>query len=211
MYYPIMLKLTNKRCTVVGGGRVAERKIKTLLQHGGHVTVISPELTEGLTALAAEEKIHWLRCSYKAGHLKGSNLVIVATNNPQVSRACCEEAKAFGILINVVDLPELGDFIVPANHRQGDLTISVSTEGKSPMLSREIRRELAERYDSSYGHLVDILGQIREQAQVEIQNSHSRKRLYEILVQEGLRGNRDLWQTYEVFKCKEGEETNEDN
>lgn len=206
MYYPIMLQLAGRRCTVVGGGRVAERKINSLLQHGGQVTVISPKLTPHLLTLAQGGKIQWQKRFYEKGLLRGSELIITATDDPLVSQACCEEARALGIMINVVDMPERGDFIIPAIHRQNSLTFAVSTEGKSPLLSRAIVAELAQRYGKDHGHLVDILGKIRERAQLEIKDSVKRKELYEILVQAGLTGTADLWEIYEAFKYKEGEE-----
>jgi len=181
-YYSIMLDIEEKPCTIIGGGRVAERKALSLLEHGANVTVISPEATEKLQALAADAKIEYVKRAYMPGDLKGSKLVYVATNNLEVSRDCRLEAEAEDIIINVVDVPSLCDFIVPAVVKRGELTISVSTNGCSPMLSRRLREELEEAYGEEYGDYVAILGALRTIAMKELKDIKLREELFRTIV-----------------------------
>ena len=181
-YYSIMLDIEEKPCIIVGGGRVAERKALSLLEHGAKVTVISPEATDKLKELAANRKIEYVKREYMTGDLKGSKLVYVATDDLEVSRACRLEAEMEEIIINVVDIPALCDFIVPAVVKRGDLTISVSTSGCSPMFSRRLREELEEAYGEEYGHCVAILGELRTIALKELKDIKQREELFRTIV-----------------------------
>jgi len=161
-YYPINLKLEDRPCVVIGGGNVALRKVRSLLACGGRVKVISPELCPGLRSLAGEGEVQWLRRGYRAGDLEGAFLVIAATDDEEMNARVASEAKERGVLLNVVDDPERCGFIVPATVQRGDLVITVSTSGKSPMLARKIREELERRFGPEYGPYVDFLGRVRE-------------------------------------------------
>ena len=135
-YFSICLDLSGKICIVIGGGKVAERKVQGLLACGARVTVVSPELTTGLEELAAEEKINLIQRPYQEGDLLGAFLAIAATDEPQVQRRVHAEAMHANLLLNVADVPELCNFILPASLRRGDLVIAVSTGGRSPALAR---------------------------------------------------------------------------
>lgn len=160
-YFPICLDLAGRRCTVIGGGRVADRKIRALLDCGGDVTVISPELTPDLRGLAREGKIVWRARCYEDGDLAGAFLVIAATDDRATQEEVRREAEERSILLNVADVPELCNFILPATVRRGDLTVAVSTGGGSPALARRLRRELESRFGPEYETLVDIMAALR--------------------------------------------------
>ena len=160
-YFSICLDLSGKICIVIGGGKVAERKVQGLLACGAGVTVISPELTEALRELAAAERINLIQRPYEDGDLLGAFLVIAATDEPQVQRKVHEEAARANLLLNVADVPELCNFILPATLRRGDLAVAVSTGGKSPALARRIRERLDEIFPSEYEEYVTLLGLLR--------------------------------------------------
>lgn len=160
-YYPVFLNLTGRPCTVVGGGRVAERKVKGLVACEASVTVISPEITPGLAELHSRGELTWVERSYRAGDLAGAFLVIAATDDTEVQVLVHDEAERLGILLNVADVPDLCGFILPATVRRGDLAVSVSTGGKSPALARKLRLELEKKIGPEYRTLVDILGVLR--------------------------------------------------
>lgn len=160
-FYPICLDLDGKSCVVIGGGRVAERKVLGLLSCAARVSVVSPELTEALLQQFKKGLIHWVEREYRHGDLKHAFLVIAATDDEETQQRIFEEAGAHNILLNVVDVPGRCNFILPATVRQGDLIISVSTSGKSPALARKLRIELEKKYGAEYRVLVEILGAIR--------------------------------------------------
>ena len=130
-YYPIMLKITDKRCIVVGGGSVAYRKICSLLEYDAKITVISDKLCEKLQKIKDQNKIEWVSRNYQEGDLQGASLVFAATDNIAVNEQVYKEAQKRDIPANIVDIPDLCDFIVPSKIEQGDLTIAISTNGKS--------------------------------------------------------------------------------
>lgn len=162
-HYPINISLVNRKCIVVGGGTVAERKVEMLLEFGGDVTVVAPDLTPGIERLAESGEIRLVREAYPEGMLDGAFLVIAGTDDREVNRAVSSDAQRLGILVNVVDDPELCTFFVPAVVRRGDLVISVSTSGKSPSLARRVREEIEQTYGPEWGELADLLGELRDE------------------------------------------------
>ncbi|MBU4034586.1 MAG: bifunctional precorrin-2 dehydrogenase/sirohydrochlorin ferrochelatase [Proteobacteria bacterium] len=161
-YFPVCLKIAGRQCLVIGGGRVGERKVKGLLDHGAKVKVISPELSESLSALEQAGTIDWLPRLYQEGDLAGAFLVIAATDDPAVQERVHAEAEELNILLNVADVPKWCNFILPATARRGDLSVSVSTAGKSPALASTLRQALEVQFGPEYGVLVNILGALRE-------------------------------------------------
>lgn len=161
--YPINLVLKGKSCAVIGGGKVAERKVHSLLSGGAKVTVYSSTLTNGLVKLADEQLISVCLHPYKPGKLAGFFLVICATNDSEVNRSAALEAKQAQALVNVVDAPELCDFTVPASLERGDLLFTVSTGGHSPKLARLIKEQLAKEYGEEYSTYLLLLGKIRDE------------------------------------------------
>lgn len=138
-YYPIFLNIEGKRCVVIGGGRVAKRKIEGLLRAGANVVVISPNLDEEL-----KKMVLWIEREYKDGDLDGAFIAIAATNNEEVNQMVYNEAEKRGILINVISSPYLCRFIVPSIIEKDNFTIAISSAGKNPSLSKKIRLKLEE-------------------------------------------------------------------
>ena len=161
-YYSVMLDIKERPCIVIGGGRVAERKIDGLLAAKAKVTVVSPEVTKTIQEWASQAKLTWLDRDYQNGDLKGYFMVTIATNNRVVNQIIYQEADHGTQLINVVDFPEQSNFIIPATMKRGALQISVSTSGASPGLAKKIRSELEEAYGLEYEDYLDFLKQMRE-------------------------------------------------
>ncbi len=161
LYYPINLNIRDKRCLVVGGGKVAERKVETLLSGGAKVTVISPEITSDLRDLLEAKRIIYEARDYRRGDLQGVFLVIACTDDPAVNAAVSSEAEERSTLCNVVDKPDLCNFTVPSMVVRGDLLITISTGGKSPALAKKLRRELEEAYGREYAGFLRIMGAVR--------------------------------------------------
>ena len=180
--YPLLLtNLDCVRCLVVGGGAVAERKARDLIAGGAQPLVISPALTDGLSALAGEGRIMHRARRYEEGDLRGAFLAIAATDDAAVNAAVANEGAALGILVNVADAPEAGNFHTVATVRQGDLLLTVSTGGASPALAARIRAELAARYRAGYGALLALLRRLREGPARQLSPQH-RAKLWERLL-----------------------------
>jgi len=145
----------------VGGGQVALRKAKALLECGASVKVVSPELCDEMNDLARRSEMEVVPRGYETADLRGVLVVIAATNDTEVNKMVAAQAESRGLLVNVVDDPEKSVFIAPAYVRRGDVTIAVSTGGRSPALARKIRIRLESEYGPEYGLLVELLGQIR--------------------------------------------------
>jgi precorrin-2 dehydrogenase/sirohydrochlorin ferrochelatase len=182
--YTISLDLFQKDCLVVGGGQVAERKVRSLLECGARVKVISPEITPGLGKLAAEGLILYREGFYQDIDLTGVFLVIGATDSEEVNRRVADDCAARNLVVNIVDDPGKGNFFVPAVVRRGALTIAVSTEGKSPMLARKIREELERAYGPQFSEFLELLGQLRERVINNETNEQKKRNLLEELVSE---------------------------
>ncbi len=160
--YPIFLNLEGKKCLVVGGGDVAERKITGLLGCKAGVTVISPVVNEKIDELVKESKLIYKKKAYQNGDIKGFFLVIGATDSMEINEIISTEAKELEILYNIVDIPDLCNFFVPSVVNSGDLKIAISTNGKSPALAKKIRKELEDIYGDEYVVFLDYLGKVRE-------------------------------------------------
>lgn len=162
-YYPIFLNISGKRCVVVGGGLVALRKVNTLLENEASVKVISPGLCPELSQLAKSRAIQVLQRNYNGGDLRGAFIAIAATDDGEINNEVAEEARAKGVLVNVVDDSEHSDFIVPSQLRRGDITIAVSTAGKSPALARKIRIRLEKDFGAEYASLALLIDEVRSE------------------------------------------------
>lgn len=162
-YYPVFLNIAGRRCLVIGGGEVAERKATSLLDCGGRVTVISPRLSPGLEEKQAQGAIEALARDFQPGDLEGAFLVIAATDDPGVNDKIVREARKRGILINVVDQPGECDFIVPSVVRRGELVVAISTGGRSPALARKIRQDIEKHFGPEYGTLLELVSQVRRE------------------------------------------------
>jgi siroheme synthase-like protein len=160
-YYPIFFNLRGKKGVVVGGGKVAFRKVRRLLGYGADLTVVSPKPCPEIVKLSKDGLIRLIRRDYEARDLKDAMIAIVCTDVKEVNRKVAVEAKKGGVLVNVADDLEPSDFIIPSILRRGNLTIAVSTSGVSPALARKIRVKLEKSFGEEYGSLLSIIGEVR--------------------------------------------------
>ena len=160
-FYPIFLNISRKQCVVIGGGKVALRKVITLYEHGADITTISPTPCPELVELAEKGQITILRRNYQAGDLKKAFIAIAATDDSAINKQIVAEAKSESVLVNVVDNSESSDFIVPSYMRKGDISIAVSTSGVSPALARRIRVKLEKELGNEYALLSKLVGEVR--------------------------------------------------
>ncbi len=158
-YYPAFLDLKNKNSVVVGGGKVAERKAKVLIKAGANVKIVSPELTKGLEKLAAQGKLDHIKRNYRKIDVKNCFIVIAATSSPDINRKVASDAQC---LVNVVDSPSSGNFIVPSSISRGGLNIAISTGGASPAMSRAIRKEMEQHYDAEFSRYLRFVETTRK-------------------------------------------------
>jgi len=185
-YYPIAIDLKGRRCLVVGGGSVALRKVEALLEYGAEVIVVAPEVQPEIAALADGHRIVLCRRPYEASDLQGAAVVIAATDDPEVNAAVSRDAASAGVLVNVVDQPELCSFIVPATVRRGDLTLAIYTAGKSPALARRLRERLEKEFGPEYGALADLMGEMREEVKRRYSNRRDREAALRRMLDAGL-------------------------
>lgn len=185
-YMPLMIRLRNMRCLVVGGGSVACRKAKALLQYGVRLTVISPVIEQELKRLYASGLIRWKRKRFSVIDLFGCRLVVAATDEPKVNRRIDVWSKKLRILNNAVDDPINSNFIFPAIYGLEPLTIAVSTQGKAPALARKIRNELAEVYGPDYKAYLEAMVRLRTDV-LKTESDAARRR---ILIEQGLTTNK---------------------
>lgn len=157
--YPIFLNLQDRYCVVVGGGKVAGRKVGKLLRARARVKVVSPEIEPDLAKSAVEVE----QKPYEVGDLAGAVLAFAATDSREVNAAAAREAKELGIPVNVADNPSEGDFALPSTLRRGGLQVAVSTGGASPTLAREIRGELEEMFGPEWAGVVEELEKARRE------------------------------------------------
>ncbi len=180
--YPIYLNLTSQECLVVGGGKVAERKVNTLLEYEARIKLVSPEVTPMIGSYAADNLISWRRGIFQPEDLAGISIVFAATGDNLVNQEISALCHQHGIWINAVDDPPNCDFLVPSILRRNSLCIAISTEGKSPLLAAKLRRELDSLIPIEYGEWVDILGKLREEIKRSDLGLAERQQLFESLV-----------------------------
>src|SRR3989337_4068042 len=145
-YYPIYLDLTGKRCVIVGGGKVAERKCASLIKTDAEITLIAPEITKKLKGYKDKGLIKHIERTYRKGDIRSAFIVISATDSSETNERVARDAKSLHKLTNIVDTPDLCNFIVPSVFRRGTLSIAVSTGGVSPAFAKAIRNELEQIY-----------------------------------------------------------------
>lgn len=180
--FPVNLDLKDRKCLVIGGGRVAERKVRSLLHCGAEVWVASPELTEGLEKLVEEGAVHFVSRCYATEDLDGCFLVISAADDREVNSRVADDCLARNIPVNVVDDPVRCSFTVPSVLRRGPLCIAVSTTGKSPLLAKKIREELEDLFGPEYAEFLELMGEIRNRVIKNVPDKETRRRIFECLV-----------------------------
>jgi len=163
LLFPAFLKLADRRCLVVGGGRVAEEKTQGLLRAEAQVRVIAPEATRRIRAWAREGKICWDARAFRTADLNGMFVVVAATSSPTLHGQIYAHAKRRGVLCNVVDDPEHCDFYYGSVVRRGELQIAISTGGHSPALAQRLRKRLQRQFGAEYKEWLEELGATRKQ------------------------------------------------
>ena len=160
-HYPLFFDITGRKCVVVGGGNVAERKVERLLTCGARVEVVGKSLTPLLAEWKREGKLVHCDADYEGSSLGDAFLVISATDDEAVNGQIAKDARAQGIPVNIVDDLARCDFILPSIVERGDLLIAVSTSGRSPALAKKLRKELETAYGPEYSILLEMLGELR--------------------------------------------------
>jgi precorrin-2 dehydrogenase/sirohydrochlorin ferrochelatase len=181
-FYIACLKLTGRRCVVVGGGDIGLEKVDGLLACDGDVVLIAPEAHEALQALAAEGSIRWEQREYETGDLEATFIAIAATDDTDVNIRVFNDAEKRAMLVNIVDVPPLCNFILPAIVRTGPLAIAISTAGASPALAKRIKSEIAEAYGEPYAQLAVLLNEARGWAKGTLPTYQDRKDFFEGIV-----------------------------
>ncbi len=182
-FYIACLKLTGRRCLVIGGGEVGVEKVEGLLACDASVTVIAPGVEPVLEEYAREGSLDWERREYTGpADLEGAFLVIAATNDSEVNIAVFHDAERRAMLANVVDVPPLCNFILPAIVRTGPLAIAISTAGASPALAKRMKREVSELFGEEYARLAILLNDVRGWAKGTLPTYQDRKAFFEEIV-----------------------------
>ncbi len=181
-FYPVNIDLTGRLCVVIGGGRVAERKVRGLLSCNAEVQIISPDVTPGIEELSDNSQVTLVRRAYQAGDLEKAFLIIAATDDIDVQHHVHLEAEEREVLINVADVPQKCNFILPATVRRGDFTVSISTGGKSPALAKQLRMELEKQFGLEYEILVELLGALRNNILSEVRESGKTETVFHQLI-----------------------------
>jgi precorrin-2 dehydrogenase/sirohydrochlorin ferrochelatase len=181
-FYIACLRLTGRRCVVVGGGDVGLEKVEGLLACDADVTLVAPEAHPALQQLAHEGSIKWVTRSYEEGDLDGALIVIAATDDTDVNIRVFDDAERRAMLVNVVDVPPLCNFILPAIVRTGPLAIAISTAGASPALAKRMKREVSELFGEPYAMLAVLLNEARGWAKATLPTYQDRKEFFESIV-----------------------------
>ena len=181
-FYIACLRLSGRKCLVVGGGDVGLEKIEGLLACDGEVVLVAPDASEEVRALAAEGSIEWVRRRFEPADLEGKFMAIAATDDTDVNIAVYDAAEERAMLVNVVDVPSLCNFILPAIVRTGPLAIAISTAGASPALAKRMKREVAAMFGDSYAELAEVLNEVRGWAKGTLPTYQDRKAFFEEIV-----------------------------
>jgi precorrin-2 dehydrogenase / sirohydrochlorin ferrochelatase len=175
-----MVNIRDKEITVIGGGKVAYRKVKSFIAFGCTVKVISPKIINEFKNI--EDKVILIRDFYKLDCIKNSFIVVAATDNRDLNKQIGLYCKEKNILCNVVDDPGLSSYIVPSIVKRGDLVISISTSGKSPSLASKIKKDIEEQYSDDYEEYLNLLGDIRSKIIDKYENNDEKRYLLNNLI-----------------------------
>src|SRR6476469_8282565 len=181
-FYIACLKLTGRRCLVVGGGEIGLEKVEGLLASDGRVVLVAPDAVEELQELAAEGSIEWIRRDYEPSDLERTFIAIAATDDTDTNIRVYEDAERRAMLVNIVDVPPLCNFILPAIVGQGPLAIAISTAGASPALAKRIKRQVADECGEPYARLAILLNEVRGWAKGTLPTYQDRKAFFEEIV-----------------------------
>ncbi len=181
-FYIACLRLKGRRCLVVGGGDIGLEKVEGLLACDAEVTLVAPEAQPALVELALEGSITWERREYREQDLEGCLIAIAATADTDVNIRVFQDAEQRAMLVNVVDVPPLCNFILPAIVRTGPLAVAISTAGASPALAKRMKREISELFGEEYAELAVLLNDVRGWAKGTLPTYQERKEFFESIV-----------------------------
>jgi precorrin-2 dehydrogenase/sirohydrochlorin ferrochelatase len=181
-FYIACLRLSGRRCLVVGGGAVGLEKVEGLLACDADVLLVAPEVEPALQEYAREGSIRWERRPYQPADLEGAFMAIASTDDTDVNIRVYEDAETRAMLVNVVDVPPLCNFILPAIVRSGPLAIAISTAGASPALAKRMKREIADAFGEPYARLAVVLNEARGWAKATLPTYQDRKAFFEGIV-----------------------------
>jgi precorrin-2 dehydrogenase/sirohydrochlorin ferrochelatase len=181
-FYIACLRLKGRRCLVVGGGDIGLEKVEGLLACDATVTLVAPEAHPALVDMALEGSIEWVRREFREDDLDGALIAIAATNDTDVNISVFNAAECRAMLVNVVDVPPLCNFILPAIVRTGPLAIAISTAGASPALAKRMKAQIAETYGEPYARLAVLLNEVRGWAKGTLPTYQDRKAFFEGIV-----------------------------
>ena len=199
--YPIFLELGDRRAVVIGGGSVAARKAQALLNAGTRLVVVAERIDNMMTVICQGKNAELIKSSYAKEYLAGAVLVIAATNNNQLNKQIYKDCQELEILCNVVDVPELCDFYVPAVVKRGDLQIAIGTEGRCPAYTGHIRKKLEKIFTEKHGQFLAELEQLRNRIIKEVTEPADRKAMLGELADDKsfeyfVENDRIQWQTF---------------
>lgn len=181
-YYPAFLDLRGRRCVVVGGGPVAERKAVSLLDAGADLVVVSPVLTASLKDLAGKRALIHRQKNFDEQDIAGAYLAIAATGDAAVNESVARACRKQGVLVNAATSPEDGTFIVPSVVARGGLLIAVSTCGDSPALARKVREDLERAYGPEYGVFLEKMATMRRRLLADVADENVRRKVHQAVV-----------------------------
>jgi precorrin-2 dehydrogenase/sirohydrochlorin ferrochelatase len=203
MNYPIMLKLIGKKVVVIGGGKVAERKVHSLLSTGADVVVVSPEATAEIQLLFEDGKIVWQKKVFSVEDLRDAALIFAATDDQEINMSVKSLAGKHQ-LVTMADDPEYSDFHLPAHVQRGRLSIAVSTGGASPTLAKKLRALLEQQFDERYEEYLDFLFTTRQWILKEVEDVSLKRKLLTAIVSEDFFNSQnrpeDFRRLYEKWK-----------
>ena len=199
--YPIFLEMCGRRAVVIGGGDVAVRKAQALLAAGARLVIVAKETDDALTALCQGSNAELIRSKYSKDYLAGAVLAIAATNDPKLNKRIYNDCQELEILCNVVDAPELCDFLVPAVVKRGDLQIAIGTEGHCPAYAGHLRKRLEQSFTDKHGEFLAELETLRKRIIQDVPDAANRKSLLGQLVDDKsfeyfIENGRDEWHRY---------------
>ena len=180
-YYPLFADLEGRRCVVIGGGMIAQRKVTALLRCGADVTVISPAATQGLRSTAKAGRIRYVARRFRPSDARGAWLIYAATDDRRINELVSRTAQRRHVFANVVDQKPLCSFIAPSLFTRGPLTVAVSTGGASPTIAKRLRQALEQTIGAEYVPMLRLLAQLRGAAKRALPSYQDRKRYFDQL------------------------------
>jgi precorrin-2 dehydrogenase / sirohydrochlorin ferrochelatase len=181
-FYIACLKLSGRRCLVVGGGEIGLEKVEGLLACDADVRLVAPHAIDELRALSDEGSIAWEPRDYEPADLEGAFMAIACTDDTEINIRVYEDAERRAMLVNIVDVPPLCNFILPAIVRSGPLAIAISTAGASPALAKRMKGEISALFGDEYARLAIMLNDARGWAKGTLPTYQDRKAFFESIV-----------------------------